>query len=104
VDTADSGGSDVVDAALADLFGRDHEVIPAVKAALARWRRKRQLLKKAILLGLCYNTYLNRNPPRVAKETGIEWVKRTLCNETTCYSMFSMNPHVFDMLHDLLVH
>jgi len=49
-DTADSGGSDAVEVALADLFGRDHEVIPAVKAALALRRRKRQLLKKAILL------------------------------------------------------
>jgi len=71
-DTADSGGSDAVEVALADLFGRDHEVIPAVKAALALRRRKRQLLKKAILLGLYYNTYLNKNPYSIAKESGIE--------------------------------
>ena len=34
VDTTNSGGLDAVEAALAELFGRDHFVIPAVKAAL----------------------------------------------------------------------
>ena len=100
-DTADSGGSDAVEVALADLFGRDHEVIPAVKAALGQRRRKRELLKKAIVL--YYITYLNKKPPRVAKVSGIEWVQKTVCNETSCYNMFRMNPHVFEMLHDLLV-
>ena len=60
-------------------------------------------MKQALLLGMYYFTYLDKNPPRVAKESGIEWVEKTLRNERSCYNMFRMNPPVFEMLHDLLV-
>jgi hypothetical protein len=38
-----------------------------------------------------------------AKESGYEWVVRTLGNRTDCYKMFRMYPPVFDKLHNLLV-
>jgi len=60
-------------------------------------------MKQALVLGMYYFTYLDKNPPRVAKESGIEWVEKTLRNERSCYNMFRMNPPIFEMLHDLLV-
>ncbi|RLM74404.1 uncharacterized protein C2845_PM15G21340 [Panicum miliaceum] len=94
---------DPVEDALADLFGTDHEVIPAMKAVLEQRKRKREIMKQALLLGMYYYTYLEKKLPRVAKESGIEWVQKTLGNETSCYNMFRMNAPVFEMLHDVLV-
>ena len=102
-DTADSGETDAVDRALADVFGRDHWVIPAVKAALEESRRRRELVRQAIILGLYYTKYLCKNPPRQPPETGHEWVVRTLRNENSCYNMFRMSPTCFEMLHEVLV-
>ena len=70
LDTADSGGTDAVERALTEVFGRDHWVIPAVKAALEQRRRRRELVRKVVLLGLYYTTYLCKNPPRQPPETG----------------------------------
>ena len=83
-DTADSGETDAVDRALADVFGMDHWVIPAVKAALEESRRRRELVRQAVILGLYYTKYLCKNPPRRPPETGHEWVVRTLRNENSC--------------------
>ena len=102
-DTADSGETDAVDRALADVFGRDHWVIPAVKAALEESRRRRELVRQAVILGLYYTKYLCKNQPRQPPETGHEWVVRTLRNENSCYNMFRMSPTCFEMLHDVLV-
>jgi len=103
LDTADSGGTNAVERALAEVFGRDHWVIPAVKAALEQRRRRRELVRKVVLLGLYYTTYLCKNPPRQPPETGHEWVLRTLRNENSCYNMFRMSPTCFEMLHEVLV-
>ena len=83
-DTADSGQTDAVDRALADVFGRNHWVIPAVKAAREESRRRRELVRQAVILGLYYTKYLCKNPPRRPPETGHEWVLRTLRNENSC--------------------
>jgi len=88
---------------IADLFGSDDEVIPVMKELLEESERKRQIMHQALLLGMYYYTYLKKKPRRVAKESGIEWVEKTLHNETSCYNMFRMNPPVFEMLHDVLV-
>ena len=40
---------------------------------------------------------------RVPKETGIEWVMRTLGNPTDCYDMFRMSRPMFEKLHNVLV-
>jgi len=45
---------------------------------------------------------LKKRPRRIAKESGIEWVEKTLGNETSCFNMFRMNPPVFERLHDVL--
>lgn len=63
-DTADSGETDAVDRALAYVFGRDHWVIPAVKAALEESSRRRELVRQAVILGLYYTKYLCKNQPR----------------------------------------
>jgi len=51
-----------------------------------------------------HNTYLCKQPRRIPVETGIQWVERTLRNPTACYNMFRMQRHVFELLHEQLVH
>jgi len=58
----------------------------------------------ASMIGMCYlNSYSNKGPRRVPKETGIEWVMRTLGNPTDCYDMFRMSRPMFEKLHNVLV-
>jgi len=45
----------------------------------------------------------NRKEYRQAKESGYDWVIRTLGHSTECYNMFRMERAVFDSLHNLLV-
>jgi hypothetical protein len=48
-------------------------------------------------------TYLNKQPRRIAVQTGYEWVMEKLSRQKSCYKMFRMYPDVFMSLHDLLV-
>ena len=58
----------------------------------------------ANMIGMCYlDSYSNKGPRRVPKETGIEWVMRTLGNPTDCYDMFRMSRPMFEKLHNVLV-
>ncbi|KAL6847181.1 hypothetical protein ACP4OV_023034 [Aristida adscensionis] len=102
-DAVDSGVDAALEAALADYFGKEDPIIPAMKAALEMNRRNMEMLKAALLLGMYYYTYFEKRPRRVVKELGIEWVEKTLSNPTSCYNMFRMNPPIFEKLHDILV-
>ena len=84
------------------MFGSDDEVIPVMKALLDESSRKREIMKQALALSMYYYTYLKKRPRRIAKESGIEWVEKSLVNETSCFNMFRMNPPVFERLHDVL--
>ena len=58
----------------------------------------------ASMIGMRYlDSYSNKGPIRVPKETGIEWVMRTLGNPTDCYDMFRMSRPMFEKLHNVLV-
>jgi hypothetical protein len=46
---------------------------------------------------------MNKAPYRVATETGLDWVERTLANRIFCCNMFKMIRPLFDRLHNLLV-
>ena len=65
-------------------------------------RRKNALL--AYLIGTCHlDSYSNKAPRRIAKESGIDWVMRTLGNPTDCYDMFRVSRPLFEKLHNVLV-
>ena len=73
--------------------------------------KKLELLLKlsydAAMLGMMASrytdTYLNKQPRRIAVQTGYEWVMEKLSRRKSCYKMFRMYPDVFMSLHDLLV-
>jgi hypothetical protein len=52
---------------------------------------------------LYYETYLNKLKYRKLVQSGIEWVKESLGNMTSCFNMFSMHSDVFYKLHNVLV-
>ena len=88
---------------LEELYGKENPVFQGIKIALDSARRRRKLMKKAILVGMYHDTYLCKQPYRVPVESGIQWVERTLRNANSCYNMFRMQPHVWEMLHEQLV-
>jgi hypothetical protein len=55
------------------------------------------------IIGIYYETYVNKAPYRVAPEIGMDWVEKTLANRTCCYNMFRMSRPLFDRWHNLLV-
>ena len=69
--------------------------------------RLMQLSYDAAMLGHLgnqyYETYLNKQPRRIAVQTGYEWVMEQLGRRKSCYKMFRMYPDVFMNLHDILV-
>jgi hypothetical protein len=77
---------------------------------LALLQLRRQRLNKlgmiAHMFGMYYiDRFMDKGERRIlkAKESGYEWVVRTLGHITDCYKMFRMYPPVFDKLHNLLV-
>ena len=85
------------------MFGKDNPVFEGIKIYIDTRRRRRKLLKKAIILGAYHDIYLSKQPYRVPVETGLQWVERQLRNANSCYNMFRMQPHVFESLHQRLV-
>ncbi|CAN6353337.1 unnamed protein product [Urochloa humidicola] len=55
------------------------------------------------VFGTYFQTYYVKRPRRVPIETGMQWVERTLANDTDCYDMFRVSRPVFNRLHNLLV-
>ncbi|XP_039838782.1 uncharacterized protein LOC120699009 isoform X7 [Panicum virgatum] len=86
------------------LFEKENPVFQGMKIVMESTRRTTKLLQKAILLGMYHNTYLCKQPRRIPVETGIQWVERTLRIPIACYNMFWMQRHVFELLHEQLVH
>ncbi|XP_034606465.1 uncharacterized protein [Setaria viridis] len=66
-------------------------------------KRNREFVNMMLILGMYYESYINKAPRRVATVTGLEWVNETLSNSTSCYNMFRMSCPLFHQLHDLLV-
>ncbi|KAM3294078.1 hypothetical protein ACQJBY_037157 [Aegilops geniculata] len=76
--------------------------------ALLQLRRKR--LNNIGMIVQMFGSYyierfMDKGERRIlkAKESGYEWVLRTLGHRTDCYKMFRMYPPVFHKLHNLLV-
>jgi len=85
-DEQDSSGNDGDDSSGVD-------TLVALTLLQQMERRKNALL--ACLIGTCHlDSYSNKAPRRIAKETGIEWVMRTLGNPTDCYDMFRVSRHL----------
>jgi hypothetical protein len=60
----------------------------------------------AHMFGMYYiERFMDKGERRIlrARESGYEWVVRTLGHRTDCYKMFRMYPPVFDKLHNVLV-
>jgi phosphotransferase system IIB component len=56
------------------------------------------------IFGMYYNdTYMNKSVRRELKETGHDWVMRTLNNHKVCYKIFRMTRPIFNCLHETLV-
>ncbi|XP_072148926.1 protein ALP1-like [Setaria viridis] len=70
---------------------------------IIRRKRNREIMESSIMLGMYYDTYYHKGPPRVPTVPGIKWVQETLSNPTSCYNMFRMSCTLFHQLHDLLV-
>ena len=67
-------------------------------------RRKNIIFSAAQIIGTYHLEYMaNNNMYRQHKESGYEWVMRTLQHKTQCFNMFRMDREVFDSLHNLLV-
>ena len=50
-----------------------------------------------------YEKYYDKLPRQVARESGIDWVRRTLARDTSCYNMFRVERPLFNRLHNILV-
>ncbi|CAL4906772.1 unnamed protein product [Urochloa decumbens] len=87
----------------ADLFGNDNPVFMAMKDVVESSRRSTKLMKKVIEQGMNELAVPSPRHVREIKETGIEWVERTLRSSNECYDMYRMRPHVFESLHNDLV-
>ena len=55
------------------------------------------------ILGMYSEHYFVKLPKRVALESGIQWVQRTLTRENSCYNMFRVERQLFNRLHNILV-
>ncbi|XP_039827143.1 uncharacterized protein LOC120688847 [Panicum virgatum] len=92
-DEQDSSGNDGDDSSGVD-------TLVALTLLQQMERRKNALL--ACLIGTCHlDSYSNKAPRRIAIETGIEWVMRTLGNPTDCYDTFRVSRPLFEKLHNV---
>ena len=90
-------------AATMDQWAEEDEEEEEQEAAAAE-RRKNIIFSAAQLIGTYHlENMANKNMYRQPKETGYEWVMRTLHHKTQCFNMFRMDREVFDSLHNLLV-
>ena len=86
-----------------DQWAEEEEEEEEEEAAAAK-RRKNLIFSAAELIGTYHlENMANRKEYRQAKESGYDWVIRTLGHSTECYNMFRMERAVFDSLHNLLV-
>jgi len=86
-----------------DQWAEEDEEEEEEEAATAK-RRKNLIFSAAELIGTYHlENMANRKEYRQAKESGYDWVIRTLGHSTECYNMFRMERAVFDSLHNLLV-
>jgi hypothetical protein len=60
-------------------------------------------MEMVFMIGMYYETYINKAPYRVATKIGLDWVETTPANRTSCYNMFRMSRPLLDRLHNLLV-
>jgi hypothetical protein len=60
-------------------------------------------MEVVFMIGMYYETYMNKAPYRVATKTGLDWVERTLANRNSCYNMLRMSRPLFDRLYNLLM-
>lgn len=55
-------------------------------------RKRTKVASIGAMLGMYhYETYYNKGDHRVPKESGYEWVTRTLADPTYCFDMFRMS-------------
>lgn len=56
------------------------------------------------MFGMYFDKYFVKLPRRVAGESGLQWVQRTLARDNSCYNMFRVERPLFNRLHNTLVH
>lgn len=106
--TVDSSDEDSIDQ---DDYSSDEEEEEARNnRVLALLQLRRQRLHNIGMIATMFGTYyiyrfMDKGERRIlkAKESGYEWVLRTLGHRIDCYKMFRMYRPVFDKLHNVLV-
>jgi len=74
--------------------------------AMARNNLKRSqefMVQTATIFGMYYEKHFDKLPKRIEGESGIQWVRRTLARDTSCYNMFRVERPLFNRLHNILV-
>jgi hypothetical protein len=87
---------------LDELYGDDEpEIVQAIKELSEDSRKELKMMKRVVIRGM-YEVALPRHV-REIRETGAEFVERTLRSPSHCYTHFRMRAHVFESLHEELV-
>ena len=69
--------------------------------AMARNNLKRSqefMVQAATIFGMYYEKHFDKLPGRVEGESRIQWVRRTLSRDTSCYNMFTVERPLFKHL------
>ncbi|XP_066316089.1 uncharacterized protein [Miscanthus floridulus] len=86
-----------------DQWAEEDEEEEEEEAAAAKQRKNLIFSATELIDTYHLENMANRKEYRQAKESGYDWVIRTLGHSTECYNMFRMERAVFDSLHNLLV-